>query len=65
MKAFTPSGVVGMLAPSPTAMQPFFTSFLASLPVISFSVAEGNATSHGMSQMFPLGVNFALLWYSQ
>jgi len=57
--------VVGMLAPSPTAMQPFFTSFLASLPVISFSVADGKATSQGMSQMLPFGVYCAFLWYSQ
>src|SRR3990172_7549436 len=65
MKTFPPSGVVGLLAPSPMAMQPFFTSFRASFPVISFSVAEGKATSHGMSQMFPLGMYFVPLWYSQ
>jgi len=43
------------LAPSPTAMQPFFTRVSASLPLISFWVAEGMATWQGMSQMLPPG----------
>ena len=51
-----------MFAPSPTAMQPFFTSFFASFPVISFCVAEGIATSHGTSQMLPPWTYLACLW---
>ena len=35
-----------MLAPSATSMQPFFTSSLASSPLISFWVALGKAQSH-------------------
>jgi hypothetical protein len=36
-----------MLAPSPTAMTPFFTSVRASCPLSSFWVADGIATSAG------------------
>ena len=43
-------------------MQPFFTSFFASFPVISFCVAEGIATSHATSQMFPPATYFACRW---
>jgi hypothetical protein len=38
-----------MLAPSPTAMQPFLTSVVASARPISLCVAEGIATSQGTS----------------
>src|SRR5919202_1901327 len=52
-KACIASGVQGMLAPSPTAMQPFSMSFLASPSSSSFWVAHGRATSQGISQMLP------------
>jgi len=60
-KTLTPSGVVGILAPSPTAMQPFLTSVLASLPLISFCVAEGIATWQGISKCLPPAMYFASL----
>src|SRR3546814_1737386 len=52
-KMRTASGVDGMFAPSPTAITPFFTSMLASLPVSSFCVADGMAMSQGTSQTEP------------
>ena len=52
-KARIASGVQGILAPSPTATTPFLISFLASLPVSSFCVAEGMATSQATSQIEP------------
>ena len=45
--------VHGMFAPSPTAFTPFITRVRASLPVSSFWVAEGIATSQGTSQIDP------------
>src|SRR5450759_1510572 len=48
----TASGVLGMLAPSATTTQPFFTSVLAAASLTSFCVAHGSATSHGTVQMF-------------
>ena len=53
MNTLIPAGVVGILAPSPTAMQPFLTRVRASGLSISFWVAEGMATSQGISQMLP------------
>ena len=46
----TPSSVVGMLAPSDTAMQPLPTRVRASSPVSSFWVAHGRARSQGTPQ---------------
>jgi hypothetical protein len=40
---------VGMLAPSPTAMQPWRTNVAAASAVSSFWVAEGNAISQRTS----------------
>ncbi|CKY24929.1 Uncharacterised protein [Mycobacterium tuberculosis] len=57
----TASGVEGMLAPSPTAITPFFTSVRASWPLSSFWVADGIATSAGTSQIRPAGTNVAPL----
>ena len=54
-----PSGVVGMLAPSPTAMQPPATRKAASAPVSSFWVADGIATSQGTSQTLRPGTKTA------
>ncbi len=45
----TPSGTVGMLAPSLTTNTPLEMRFAASLPLISFWVALGNAHSAGTS----------------
>jgi len=50
---FTASGVVGMLAPSATAMQPLRTRTVAASSSSSFSVAEGMATVHGTSHTEP------------
>ena len=44
------SGVVGILAPSVTQIQPFVTSKLASSSLSSFCVAQGKATSQGTPQ---------------
>jgi hypothetical protein len=50
------SGVEGMLAPSATSDDAVgLTSVLASLPVSSFWVAHGSATSQGTSQIEPVG----------
>jgi len=40
------SGVQGIFAPSPTAMQPFFASVFAPASSSSFCVAQGSAISH-------------------
>ena len=45
----TPSGVVGMFEPSATTNTPPFSRFAASLALISFCVALGNAQSAGMA----------------
>ena len=54
--ALPSSGDVGsaVAAPSPTATTPFAISERASLPVSSFCVAEGMATSHWTLQIEPL-----------
>src|SRR4030067_1427248 len=49
-KISTPSGVVGMLAPSATTYTPFLTRFFASLVLISFWVALGKEQSALMFQ---------------
>ncbi len=41
------------IAPSPTAETPFAIRVRASLPVSSFCVADGMATSQGTSQTEP------------
>src|SRR5690606_6316114 len=53
-KTRIPAGVVGILAPSHTAIQPFFTNMAALFPLVSFWVADGSAKSQGTSQMEPL-----------
>src|SRR3546814_3414078 len=65
LKTCTPSRLVGMLAPSLTAMQPFLTSILASSPSSSFCVAHGKATSHGTPHGVLPGVKVAVLNSSQ
>ena len=45
------SGVLGMLAPSHTTLQPPATRILALSPSSSFWVAQGRAMSQGMVQM--------------
>jgi hypothetical protein len=45
----TPSGTVGMFAPSLTSMTPFASRFFASSAPISFCVAHGNAQSASWS----------------
>ena len=45
------SGVLGMLAPSQTTVQPFLTRVSAEALSISFWVAQGSAMSQGVSQM--------------
>jgi hypothetical protein len=42
-------------------MQPFFTRVFASLPLISFWVADGIATWQGISQIFPFSMYLASL----
>src|ERR1035438_1897747 len=49
-KTSTASGVEGILAPSPTQMQPLPTRACASPPLISFCVAHGSAIWHGTPQ---------------
>ncbi len=49
MNASTPSGTVGMFAPSDTTYTPFFSRFSASFALISFCVALGNAQSASWS----------------
>ena len=51
--SYTHLVVVGMFAPSPTAMTPFLISVLACSACSSFCVAQGRATSQGTSQMEP------------
>ena len=51
MNASTASGVEGILAPSTTAITPFFKSVFAASPSSSFCVAHGNAISHFIVQI--------------
>jgi hypothetical protein len=57
--ARTASGVVGMLAPSTTVVQPFLMRAAASASVSSFCVALGIATSQGKSQTRRSATNLA------
>ena len=50
-KAAIASGVLGMLAPSATALTPLAMRVLASSSFSSFWVAQGRAMSQGMVQM--------------
>jgi len=59
----TPSGVVGMFAPSPTAMQAVLTSFLASFPVISVLVwRRASPRRRRNIQIWPPWTYLACLW---
>ena len=59
VKTLTASGVAGMLAPSATIVQPFFTILAARSSSISFWVAAGIAMSHATSQTEPWSENSA------
>ena len=59
-KICTASGVVGMFAPSATALTPLRTRATASSSASSFCVAQGSATSQGTAHTLLSATNLAL-----